>query len=145
MACYLSLVFLLFVLCEFYLLPFILSCRMLTDFSWSCFFMKWSSSSCYQVSGHFLKCIQLYLLGSLQITWKWMSPLLGGHLFFSSSWSFVFDLNVCLLNLLYMMYWPCVMFYRTILLTYKHKTHSVDSDGKIISNADVDFYIDDVR
>ncbi|KAK8479543.1 hypothetical protein V6N11_069396 [Hibiscus sabdariffa] len=32
---------------------------------------------------------------------------------------------------------------RSILLTYKHKTHAVDSDGKIISNADVDFYIDD--
>ncbi|KAI5354659.1 hypothetical protein L3X38_007554 [Prunus dulcis] len=32
---------------------------------------------------------------------------------------------------------------RTILLTYKHKTHAVDTDGKIISNADVDFYIDD--
>ncbi|CAH2044434.1 unnamed protein product [Thlaspi arvense] len=30
---------------------------------------------------------------------------------------------------------------RTILLTYKHKTHSVDSDGRIISNADIDFYI----
>ncbi|KAL0890687.1 hypothetical protein Bca101_014670 [Brassica carinata] len=30
---------------------------------------------------------------------------------------------------------------RTILLTYKHKTHSVGSDGKIISNADIDFYI----
>ncbi|CAE6121167.1 unnamed protein product [Arabidopsis arenosa] len=28
---------------------------------------------------------------------------------------------------------------RTILLTYKHKTHSVDSDGRIISNADIDF------
>ncbi|KAE8682659.1 RNA polymerase I-associated factor PAF67 isoform 3 [Hibiscus syriacus] len=33
---------------------------------------------------------------------------------------------------------------RSILFTYKHKTHAVDSDGKIISNADVDFYIDDV-
>ncbi|XP_055820698.1 uncharacterized protein LOC129889435 [Solanum dulcamara] len=32
---------------------------------------------------------------------------------------------------------------RTILMTYKHKTHAVDSDGKIISNADVDFYIDE--
>nr|AFK37130.1 unknown [Medicago truncatula] len=32
---------------------------------------------------------------------------------------------------------------RTILMTYKHKTHAVDSAGKIISNADVDFYIDD--
>ncbi|KAB2629602.1 eukaryotic translation initiation factor 3 subunit L-like [Pyrus ussuriensis x Pyrus communis] len=32
---------------------------------------------------------------------------------------------------------------RTILLTYKHKTHSVDTEGKVISNADVDFYIDD--
>ncbi|KAF5938889.1 hypothetical protein HYC85_023148 [Camellia sinensis] len=32
---------------------------------------------------------------------------------------------------------------RTILMTYKHKTHAVDSDGKIISNADIDFYIDD--
>ena len=30
---------------------------------------------------------------------------------------------------------------RTILLTYKHKTHSVDSDGRIISNADIDFFI----
>lgn len=29
-------------------------------------------------------------------------------------------------------------------MTYKHKTHAVDSDGKIGSNADVDFYIDDV-
>ena len=33
---------------------------------------------------------------------------------------------------------------RTILLTYKHKTQAVDSDGKISSNADVDFYVDDV-
>ncbi|XP_073120422.1 uncharacterized protein [Henckelia pumila] len=32
---------------------------------------------------------------------------------------------------------------RTILITYKHKTHSVDFDGKVLSNADVDFYIDD--
>ncbi|KAM1089123.1 hypothetical protein TB1_016170 [Malus domestica] len=32
---------------------------------------------------------------------------------------------------------------RTILLTYKHKTHAVDTEGKVISNADVDFYIDD--
>lgn len=32
---------------------------------------------------------------------------------------------------------------RTILMTYKHKTHAVDGNGKIISNADVDFYIDD--
>ncbi|XP_057439946.1 uncharacterized protein LOC130731714 [Lotus japonicus] len=32
---------------------------------------------------------------------------------------------------------------RTILTTYKHKTHAVDSDGKITSTADVDFYIDD--
>lgn len=30
-------------------------------------------------------------------------------------------------------------------MTYKHKTHAVDSDGRITSNADVDFYIDDVR
>ena len=29
-------------------------------------------------------------------------------------------------------------------MTYKHKTHAVDSEGKIISNADVDFYIDEV-
>lgn len=34
---------------------------------------------------------------------------------------------------------------RTILMTYKHKTHAVDSAGKVISNADVDFYIDDVN
>ncbi|KAG5591946.1 hypothetical protein H5410_042460 [Solanum commersonii] len=32
---------------------------------------------------------------------------------------------------------------RAVLMTYKHKTHAVDSDGKIISNADVDFYIDE--
>lgn len=30
-------------------------------------------------------------------------------------------------------------------MTYKHKTHSVGADGKTISNADIDFYIDDVR
>lgn len=30
-------------------------------------------------------------------------------------------------------------------MTYKHKTHAVDSDGKVISNADIDFSIDDVR
>ncbi|THU54640.1 hypothetical protein C4D60_Mb10t27280 [Musa balbisiana] len=30
---------------------------------------------------------------------------------------------------------------RTILMTYKHKMHAVDGDGKIIPNADVDFYI----
>jgi hypothetical protein len=29
-------------------------------------------------------------------------------------------------------------------MTYKHKTHAVDGDGKIVSNADVDFYLDDV-
>lgn len=29
-------------------------------------------------------------------------------------------------------------------MTYKHKTHAVDTAGKVISNADVDFYIDDV-
>uniref|UniRef100_A0A803QZF7 Uncharacterized protein n=1 Tax=Cannabis sativa TaxID=3483 RepID=A0A803QZF7_CANSA len=28
-------------------------------------------------------------------------------------------------------------------MTYKHKTHAVDSNGRVISNADVDFYIDD--
>ncbi|GLT48228.1 hypothetical protein SLA2020_218670 [Shorea laevis] len=32
---------------------------------------------------------------------------------------------------------------RTILLTDKHKTHAIDSDGRIFSNADVDFYIYD--
>lgn len=33
---------------------------------------------------------------------------------------------------------------RTILMTYKHKTHVVDIDGKIVSNADVDFYVNEV-
>ncbi|KAL8522023.1 hypothetical protein ACS0TY_012250 [Phlomoides rotata] len=32
---------------------------------------------------------------------------------------------------------------RTFLMTYKHKTHAVDANGKITSNANVDFYIDD--
>ncbi|XXG45790.1 hypothetical protein AAC387_Pa02g0778 [Persea americana] len=32
---------------------------------------------------------------------------------------------------------------RTILMTYKHKTHVVDIDGKIMSNADVDFYVNE--
>ncbi|KAL2940069.1 Eukaryotic translation initiation factor 3 subunit L [Bienertia sinuspersici] len=32
---------------------------------------------------------------------------------------------------------------RTILMSYKHKTHAVSAEGKIISNADIDFYIDD--
>ncbi|XP_076921429.1 uncharacterized protein LOC143582833 [Bidens hawaiensis] len=31
---------------------------------------------------------------------------------------------------------------RTILMTYKHKTHSVVAGGKTISNADIDFYIE---
>ena len=30
------------------------------------------------------------------------------------------------------------------LLTYKHKTHVINNDGSVLSNADVDFYIDDV-
>lgn len=33
---------------------------------------------------------------------------------------------------------------RMALLTYKHKSHVVDTDGSIQSNADVDFYIDEV-
>ncbi|KAK3438286.1 hypothetical protein EUGRSUZ_C02897 [Eucalyptus grandis] len=32
---------------------------------------------------------------------------------------------------------------RTILITYKHKTHAIDTDGKVISNADIDFFVDD--
>jgi translation initiation factor 3 subunit L len=32
---------------------------------------------------------------------------------------------------------------RTILITFKHKTHAVDLEGRVTSNADVDFYIDD--
>jgi len=30
---------------------------------------------------------------------------------------------------------------RTVLLTYKHKTHAVNNEGSIISHADIDFYI----
>jgi len=30
---------------------------------------------------------------------------------------------------------------RTVLMTYKHKTHAVNSKGNIISHADIDFYI----
>lgn len=29
-------------------------------------------------------------------------------------------------------------------MTYKHKMHSIDSDRKVISSADFDFYIDEV-
>ena len=29
-------------------------------------------------------------------------------------------------------------------MTYKHKMHAVDSDGKIIPNADLDYYISEV-
>lgn len=29
-------------------------------------------------------------------------------------------------------------------MTYKHKMHSVNSNGKIVSNMDTNFYIDDV-
>jgi len=32
---------------------------------------------------------------------------------------------------------------RVALLTYKHKTHVINNDGSVLSNADVDFYIDD--
>lgn len=37
---------------------------------------------------------------------------------------------------------PCAI--RVALLTYKHKTHVINNDGSVLSNADVDFYIDDV-
>jgi translation initiation factor 3 subunit L len=30
-------------------------------------------------------------------------------------------------------------------MTYKHKMHAVDSDGKIVSSADIDFYIVEVN
>jgi translation initiation factor 3 subunit L len=30
-------------------------------------------------------------------------------------------------------------------MTYKHKMHAVDSDGKIVSSADFDFYIVEVN
>lgn len=33
---------------------------------------------------------------------------------------------------------------RVALLTYKHKTHVINYDGTVLSNADVDFYVDDV-
>ncbi|CAI0441337.1 unnamed protein product [Linum tenue] len=36
-----------------------------------------------------------------------------------------------------------VLFFRMTLMTYKHKTHVVDSDRRIISDVDVDFYIND--
>lgn len=108
------------------------------DSSWSFSFMRWSSNNYYQESDLSWKCIHHCTFRSLQLTWKWMSPLLGRILSF---------------GLFVLLYWSyrtwfsefvAVMFYRTILMTYKHKTHAVDSDGKITSNADVDFYIDDV-
>lgn len=34
---------------------------------------------------------------------------------------------------------------RLSLLTYKHKFQAVDSDGTVTSNADIHFYIDNVR
>lgn len=34
--------------------------------------------------------------------------------------------------------------YRSILMTYKHKMHAVDNNGKIVSSADFDFYIKEV-
>ena len=36
------------------------------------------------------------------------------------------------------------LFNRMALLTYKHKTHVLDNDRRIVSNADVDFYVDNV-
>jgi len=51
-----------------------------------------------------------------------------------ASWYFL-RLSACLF---------CLLIGRTILMSYKHKTHTVDAEGKIISNADIDFYIDDV-
>lgn len=44
--------------------------RMHTDFSWNCFFMKWSSNNCYQVSEPSWKPIQQSLLRNLLTTWK---------------------------------------------------------------------------
>ncbi len=34
---------------------------------------------------------------------------------------------------------------RVALFTYKHKTHVINSDGNVLSNANVDFYVDDVN
>jgi len=37
------------------------------------------------------------------------------------------------------------MFLRKVaFLTYKHKTHVINNDGSVISNANVDFYVNDV-
>jgi translation initiation factor 3 subunit L len=33
---------------------------------------------------------------------------------------------------------------RVALLMYKHKTHVINDDGSVLSNADVDFYVADV-
>jgi translation initiation factor 3 subunit L len=33
---------------------------------------------------------------------------------------------------------------RVTLLTYKHKTHVINNDGNVISNADVEFFVGDV-
>ena len=30
-------------------------------------------------------------------------------------------------------------------MTYKHKTHIVDGEGKIVSNADIDFWVNEAR
>ncbi|CAN6456504.1 unnamed protein product [Victoria cruziana] len=32
---------------------------------------------------------------------------------------------------------------RTILMSYKHKMHVVDNEGKVLPNADIDFYINE--
>jgi len=37
-----------------------------------------------------------------------------------------------------------ILLCRVALLTYKHKTHVIKNDGSLLSNADVDFYVDDV-
>lgn len=87
----------------------------------------------------FLKVYSTISLGKLANYMEVDEPTLRSTFIFSSSGFFVFVSIVCLSCCT-----SCFLCYRTILLTYKHKTHAVDSDGKIISNADVDFYIDDV-
>lgn len=117
------------------------SYRMPIDFSWNCFYMKWSNNNYYQGCGPSWKCIQPSLLGNLQTTWKWMSQLWG------NSWGFYytrgahFDLCIKWTKWFWLI---SAIIDRTILMTYKHKTHAINSDGKVISNADLDFYIDDV-
>lgn len=61
-------------------------------------------------------------------------------------WNYSLNMSIIILTILVTLVesYSFYLLIRMALLTYKHKTHVLDYDGRIVSNADVDFYVDKV-